>query len=42
MSRGHADLHVTPDGEAVHVLKGIMTADEKAQSHDLLAMRDAR
>jgi hypothetical protein len=42
LARGHADLHVTPDGEAVHVLKGIMTAAEKAQSQNLLTMRDTR
>ena len=42
VARGHADLHVTSDGEAVHVLKGIVTRAEKAASQDVLAYDTAR
>lgn len=34
--RGHADLEVTPDGDAVYVLRGFLTAEEKRETVDVI------
>lgn len=34
--RGHADMHITPDGQRVYVLEGFLSAAEKEQAQDIV------